>query len=150
MKINLKEYGEIFSNFDTVDNKTPGFHGDVYLINLVNHCLDLSTNFIETGTNMGNTLYFVSRNYNMSCYSCEIHNDTPSHVVSHKNITFKNIKSPHFLSDIVEHNNNIINDLCVFWLDAHINVYDPTQDIIFKEIEYIKNTFKNYFILVTW
>ena len=98
MKINLKKYGEIFSNFDTIDNKKPGFHGDIYLINLVNHCLDLSTNFIETGTNIGTTLYFVSRNYNMSCYSCEMDKDKwvyhhlpLSSVIPHKNITFKNI-----------------------------------------------------------
>ena len=130
----------------------PGFHGDLRFIELTDSVLNKSDAFIETGTNMGNTLYFVSRNYDISCYSCElIPNKTPEHVVESSNVTWKNIDSFSFLHDIAP----TINDkTCVFYLDAHFGDVDSStyekddKDVLFSELKFIIDNFSHYYILI--
>ena len=123
--------------------------------------LKKSDNFIETGTCMGNTLYFVSRNYNIKSYSCEIGNwvgpeipyggceykTTPQSIVNHKNVYFEQVDSISFLKNIVDKNPNIINEKCVFFLDAHSPARNDSE-IHLEELKYILSTFKDYYILV--
>ena len=49
-----------------------GFHGDTYLLNLVDVLISNSQYFIETGTNVGSTLVYDAKKYpEISCFSCE-------------------------------------------------------------------------------
>jgi len=124
----------------------PGFHGDLRFIELMDSLLKESDAFIETGTNMGNTLYFVSRNYNIPCYSCEIVSDrTPTHVLENHNITWKNTSSPSFLHDIVKEESDIVDKKCVFYLDAH---FGYQIDVLFSELEFIIDNFSDYYIVI--
>ena len=129
--------------YGTAETKGPGFHGDLKLIYTVDSCLNKADAFIETGTNMGNTLYFVSRNYNLFCYSCETHARTPSEVVEVGSIHFEQKASPGFLYDLCDETNLTYDEVCVFWLDAH---YSWAEEIIYQELEFIVNNFKNYYI----
>ena len=113
----------------------PGFHGDLRFIELMDSLLKESDAFIETGTNMGNTLYFVSRNYNIPCYSCEIVSDrTPTHVLENHNITWKNTSSPSFLYDIVKEESDIVDKKCVFYLKNE----DPPELGVVKTGPYLE------------
>ena len=62
----LNSYNDIHKHFKLNPlNKSlnnSGFSGDFKLIQFMDKLLKKSDNFIETGTCMGNTLYFVSRN----------------------------------------------------------------------------------------
>ena len=160
----LNSYNDIHKHFKLNPlNKSlnnSGFSGDFKLIQFMDKLLKKSDNFIETGTCMGNTLYFVSRNYNIKSYSCEIGNwegpeipyegckykTTPQSIVNHKNVYFEQVDSISFLKNIVDKNPNIINEKCVFFLDAHSPVRGG--DIHLEELKYILSTFKDYYILV--
>ena len=49
-----------------------GFHGDAYLLALVDALLDRAEAFVETGTNVGSTLrYVAARRPQLPCLSCE-------------------------------------------------------------------------------
>ena len=49
-----------------------GFHGDQYLLQLVDRMIADCNYFIETGANVGSTLAYVARTYpNIRCFSCE-------------------------------------------------------------------------------
>jgi hypothetical protein len=138
----IESYDSLLKNFKTSEDG-PGFHGDIHLINFVDTILGKCDSFIETGTNMGNTLFFVSRNYDINCYSCEVHSNTPNFVFDYKNVYFKNIGSPHFIYDLVSNKPELLNNICFFWLDAHFN---GGENIIFEEINFIVKNFKNYYI----
>ena len=50
-----------------------GFHGNLYLQGLVEQLAGPCRTFLETGTNVANTLVYVARRYaHLNCYSCEI------------------------------------------------------------------------------
>jgi hypothetical protein len=138
----ITTYNELLNIKNTNPQGAPGFHGDLMLIDTVDECLKNSTNFIETGTNMGNTLYFVSRNYSINSFSCEIHNQTPTEIINYDKIVFENTPSPNFIYDIVEKNQDLLEQTCTFWLDAH---FGGGENILFEEIEYIVNNFKSYY-----
>lgn len=147
--LKLNDYNEMLEMFETnhsCSDSGPGFHGDLRLIELTDILLKNSDAFIETGTNMGNTLYFVSRNYDISCFSCEIiSNRTPSHVIEYSNVYWRNTNSPSFLYDIVEQDGDLLNKKCLFYLDAH---FDNQIEILFSELEFIINNFSDYYIFV--
>ena len=137
----LKNYREIQLKFKLNHiTQQPGFHGDINLIELADELLKKSSIFIETGTNMGNTLYFVSRNYDIECHSCEIHDKTPNAVVEHDSIDFKRISSPEFLYGLPK-----TNETCTFWLDAHAGL---SQTIHLRELEFILQNYKKYYIFI--
>ncbi len=138
----ITNYSELLKIKNINPQGAPGFHGDLMLIDTVDECLNNSVNFIETGTNMGNTLYFVSRNYSIKSYSCEVHNQTPEGVINYNDIVFNNTPSPNFIYDIVEKNQSLLEQTCTFWLDAH---FGGGEDILFEEIKYIVNNFQSYY-----
>ena len=60
----------------------PPFHNDKKMIKVILEILDNSDIFIETGSFMGKTIFFVGKNFpKLNCYSCEI---------SKNSYTFKN------------------------------------------------------------
>jgi len=144
----ILDYNSLINNMDINPYggdawKGPGFHGDIRLINIVDNCIKNCTSFIETGTNRGNTLYYVSRNYNIKCFSCEVHNETPTEVIEYDNILFKQEPSPNFIYNIVNKNKDLLEETCLFWLDAH---FGGGEEILFEEINYILKNFKSYYI----
>lgn len=97
------------------------FHGDTYLLKVVNDIINTQniTQFIETGTGYADTLYYMAINYNIACISCEA--DINRFTVCSKyiselpNVSLQNIDSPTLLSSSSISNNTL------FWLDAHGN-----------------------------
>jgi hypothetical protein len=137
----LKDYNEIQLKFSlNTTTLEPGFHGDMRLIELADELLKKSSKFIETGANMGNTLYFVSRNYDINSFSCEIHNKTPRTVMQHDSIFFEQKSSPEFLYELEK-----TDSICTFWLDAHSG---KGETIHLQELEFILKNYKNYYIFV--
>jgi hypothetical protein len=141
--LKVKTYDELFDHYCLNDNE-PGFHGDLYLIDICDSLLKKSDCFIETGTNLGNTLFFVSRNYELPCYTCEVHDKTPKDILDHSLVKFYNIESPKALSCMVSDNVNILSDKVFFWLDAH----HGSEEIWKTELDYILDKFKKYYIII--
>tara|TARA_R110002167_G_scaffold308308_1_gene513101 strand:+ start:240 stop:869 length:630 start_codon:yes stop_codon:yes gene_type:complete len=137
----LENYNDIQLNFKlSPSSHEPGFHGDINLIELADELLKKSDKFIETGTNMGNTLFFASRNYDIECHSCEIHGNTPRTILDHKSINFQQTSSPEFLYEL-----GMTDNICTFWLDAHSGV---GQTIHLEELKFILKEYKKYYIFV--
>ncbi len=104
-----------------------GFHGDEYLINLVDklvvNCgVDI---FIETGTNVGSTLkFFANRHKNIKCFSCEPDKNAYEIAVNEtkglENVNLMNLSSEDFLQTeecrSISRNSDAV---ILFWLDAH-------------------------------
>lgn len=98
-----------------------GFHGDLYLIAVIATAAHRCRQFIETGTNVGNTIaYFAECFPAIPCYSCEPAKDAFN--VAHrrtarfKNVTLVNQPSPEFLYRLEK---SMKSTATLFWLDAH-------------------------------
>ncbi len=128
-----------------------GFHGDSYLLTLIDHVLTRCDAFIETGTYMGDSLEYVARNFShLHIFSCE---PKTEHITVARNklrpylhnITLDQVKSPDFLYKIVEDHPDLVNKDVAFWLDAHSFGYKwPLKD----EIRFITGTFKKAYIFI--
>jgi FkbM family methyltransferase len=101
-----------------------GFHGDRYLIELVRHCLGLSQQFIETGTNVGSTLAYVAGQFpHLTIYSCEPDREAceaaERHVAGCGNVGLFNLASPEIFHLLARQDPDFLARETVFWLDAH-------------------------------
>lgn len=127
-----------------------GFHGDKHLIDIASHSLSNAAQFIETGSNVGSTLYFVAKNFpNIKAYSCEpdkaAFEFTAKKIAEFKNVKLSQQLSPEMIYDITRKDPSILEKTTVFWLDAHEYGYKwPLKE----EIAYITNNFKNGFIFI--
>lgn len=139
----IDSYQDMLDNW-SISRFGPGFHGDLRMIECVCDIIKSCDYFIETGTNLGNTLFFVSRNFNIFCYSCEISDATPEHVKYKDNVYFKQAKSPQFLMDIIKDNQEIVKKKCFFYLDAH----SDTESVWQEEIKFILQSFEYFFIII--
>lgn len=124
------------------------FHNDNNMLKITLDNLNNSYNFIETGSYMGKTIYFVGKNFpNINCYSCEVNKSyydiALEQVRNLSNVTYKLQKSPNFLYDLVKYDKNIYNNKSFFWLDAHWG-----SNPIYEELNFITKTFKKFFIIV--
>lgn len=137
------DYSSLLKNFK-INEHGPGFHGDIYLLNIVDKIINICDNFIETGSNLGNTLYFVSHNYKIRCFSCELGDQTPHSIYVDSQIFFRRMASPEFLYLVLENNPWIREERCFFFLDAH----SDTQSVWQSEVEYIIKNFINYYIII--
>jgi len=95
-----------------------GFHGDPYLLQLVDSLVEGVDQFIETGTEAGSTIGYVARMYpHMGCNSCETDEGThlaaKASLVNHANVALWIEHSTGFLQDITT------SPSALFWLDAH-------------------------------
>ena len=138
-----ESYGDLLKLYK-INEHGPGFHGDINLIKLVDSLLSICINFVETGCNLGNTLYFVSRNYSNKCFSCEIGNQTPKHIYETKDIFFRRMSSPDFLYLLKKEISDIGKENCLFFLDAH----SDTQSVWKTEVEFIINNFDKYYVII--
>jgi hypothetical protein len=125
-----------------------GFHGDKYLLGLVDAIIPRVEAFIETGTFNGSTIAYVARTYpSIRCLSCEPDKQL-FHLASEAtrdlpNVTLYNESSKKFISRLERR--NIKLDRTLFWLDAHGPGFRwPLQ----QEIAFITSKFKSAFVLV--
>jgi hypothetical protein len=139
----IQSYQDMLENW-SISRYGPGFHGDLRMIECVHDIIKSCDYFIETGTNLGNTLFFVSRNFDIFCYSCEISDATPEYVKYKDNVCFRKETSPQFLMNIVNENPEIVEKKCFFYLDAH----SDTQSVWQEEIKFILQSFKNFCIII--
>ncbi len=141
--IYINNFSELKINF-LMNNGDPGFHGDIRMIETMDDIIKKCDHFIETGTRYGNTLFFVSRNYNIKCWSCEIGDMTPQSVYNHDNVYFQQIKSPDFLYFLEKKHSHICEQTCVFYLDAH----SDTESVWEEELAFILKNFSKFYIVI--
>lgn len=106
-----------FHFFDT------GFHGDRYLLELVELLLARCALFVETGTNVGSTLaYVANRHPHIRCFSCEPDRKAYQHarknIAGFHNVSLFNETSQRFLRRLLAEK-EAPEDEVFFWLDAH-------------------------------
>ncbi len=125
-----------------------GFHGDKYLIKLIDTIIPDCDLFIETGTNVASTLAYVAKKYpNVQCFSCEPDVSAYNKAISNTNHLINafiyNEPSQVFLKrfDALEAFDKKV--LC--WLDAHDYGHEwPLKE----EISYLTAKFNHFFIFI--
>lgn len=127
-----------------------GFHGDQYLINLVDYIITKCDCFIETGTNVGSTIAFVARRYpQLDCFSCEPDAQSFQQAIENtkdlSNVSIYKERSQEFIKRLKSFNDEFFKKNILFWIDAHGPGFEwPLRE----EIEFITNEFKNGYILI--
>ncbi len=112
-----------------------GFHGDRYLLTLVDTLLQSCDYFVETGTNVGSTLAYVAKRYpDVQCFSCEPDETAYGHASkntsSYNNVELHRATSNDFLKRMLA-NPSLLNGRVLFWLDAHGSGFQwPLRDEI--------------------
>ena len=127
----------------------PPFHDDKKMMEITLNILNEVEVFIETGSFMGKTIYFVGKNFpTLDCYSCEI--DPNSYNIANQQVKdLSNVKldlspSPQALYNIqTSYDNDLFEKKIFFWLDAHWHT-DPLYD----EIKYITENCKHFCIFI--
>lgn len=130
-------------------NNMIGFHGDQYLLNILNFFFLKCKNFIETGTNVGKTLKYVADGYkHLNLYSCELDKEfylkAKENLNKFSNCNIFNESSQYFLNKIFD-TYNLKKDLNFFYLDAHGWGYKWNLK---NEIKIITNKLKKAIILI--
>ncbi|MDD5570024.1 MAG: hypothetical protein PHD97_02600 [Bacteroidales bacterium] len=126
-----------------------GFHGDLYLLKLVDYLLGKSDTFVETGANIGSSLLYVAKKYpDISCLSCEpdimAFNHLKRNIKDVNNIeVHKNVSEPFLKKIFVKHHLSEKNVL--FWLDAHGYGFKWP---LHAEIQMITNQLSKAYILI--
>jgi hypothetical protein len=127
-----------------------GFHGDQYLLSLVDELMSQTDYFIETGTNVGSTLAFTAKKYpHITCLSCEpgteAHSNAAINTSGLLNVRLYNETSTDFLIRIKREMQFLFHERVLFWLDAHGYGFDwPLKE----EIEFITTNFNKAIILI--
>jgi predicted O-methyltransferase YrrM len=127
-----------------------GFHGDQYLLSLVDELMSQTDYFIETGTNVGSTLAFTAKKYpHITCLSCEpgteAHSNAAINTSGLLNVRLYNETSTDFLIRIKREMQFLFHERVLFWLDAHGYGFDwPLKE----EIEFITANFNKAIILI--
>jgi len=127
-----------------------GFHGDRYLLQLVEALAKESNVFIETGTNVGSTLAYFARKYPATkCFSCEPDDSAYSlareNTEKLENVSLFHGTSQQFIENILANENWVFSEQCLFWLDAHGYGFEWPLN---QEIEFITTRFESGFILI--
>jgi hypothetical protein len=100
-----------------------GFHGDLYLLELVDTIMNKCKYFVETGTNVGSTLAYVAKKYpDTQCFSCETDMTALEHaqqnIAGYSNVRLFNKTSLEFLEKLFKQQ-ELGDGEVLFWLDAH-------------------------------
>ena len=127
-----------------------GFHGDQYLLQLVDLIIRNCNYFIETGTNVGSTLAYVARKYpHIHCLSCEPNSRAFQQALENTrnlpNASIWNQTSQEFFRRIETECSYLFNQNILFWLDAHGHGFRwPLKE----ELSFITEKFKRAYILI--
>jgi hypothetical protein len=127
-----------------------GFHGDEYLLKLVEYIAGKNKVFIETGANVGSTLAYVARSYPwLRCLSCEpdysAFEQASRNAGKYNNVSLFNGTSQQFIEHLTRNEPGIFSEQSFFWLDAHGFGFEwPLK----KELEFITTRFESGFILI--
>jgi hypothetical protein len=125
-----------------------GFHGDEYLLELVDTIIPQVDTFIETGTQNGVTISHVAHTYpRLRCLSCEpdqrFFRQAYEHTKRLPNVSLYNEGSQQFISKLKKRRE--VFGQTLFWLDAHGYGFSwPLKE----EIAFITNNFNSAFILI--
>ncbi len=127
-----------------------GFHGDLYLLQLVDLIIRNCSYFIETGTNVGSTLAYVARKYpHIHCLSCEPNSRAFQQALKNTrnlpNASIYNQTSQEFLGCIETESSYLFDQDILFWLDAH---GDGFRWPLKEELSFITEKFKRAYILI--
>lgn len=111
-------------NASTLQPLPVGFHGDEYLLRLVDAIAPRCTSFIETGCNVASTASYVARTYpTLRVSSCEP--DLEAFEVAERTLamsasaTVVNEPSPGFLHALFDVEPELAQECSLCWLDAH-------------------------------
>lgn len=127
-----------------------GFHGDQYLLRLVEVIIDQCDYFMETGTNVGSTLAYVARSFsNVRCLSCEpdvrAFDEAVKTTAEFPNAFVYNETSQAFFTRLKQHESALFEAAVLFWLDAHGYGFEwPLKE----EVYFITRAFKKAYILI--
>jgi len=127
-----------------------GFHGDKYLLQLVDALANRNTVLIETGTNVGSTLAYFAKKYpSIRCFSCEPDDSAYSLACENagglENVSLFKGTSQQFMENLLTNENRVFSEQCMFWLDAHGYGFEwPLK----AEIEFITGHFNSGYILI--
>lgn len=125
-----------------------GFHGDVYLLEVVDMLIPHVATFIETGTYNGVTVAYTAHTYpKIRCLSCEpdrtlfrFARENTKHL---RNVRLYNETSQVFIRQL--NRRGVKKDHVLFWLDAHGAGFEwPLKE----EISFITGNFDSAFILI--
>lgn len=125
------------------------FHNDKKMMKVMLKILEEFNVFIETGSFMGKTIYFVGKNFpQLDCYSCELnkeyYNIAHEQVKDLNNVKLDIIPSPNAVYNIHKnYDNDIYDKKTCFWLDAHWHTVP-----LYDELKYITSNYKNFCIFV--
>ena len=126
------------------------FHGDKIFIDIILNTLNNAEYFVETGTAYGDTLKFIVDNFkNIKAISCEPDNYRHGLVTEYiSDAEIVKITSPQIFDYIKEKYPESLDKKNVFWLDAHGDYNGTVFWPLREEIEFIKNNYKDYYILI--
>ena len=127
-----------------------GFHGDKYLLNVVDILTTKVEIFIETGTHVGSTLHYFGERYpRIPCFGCEPYknafNKAKFVVQNLSNAHLFNVKSLELFTLLKSTHSEIFSKPVLCWLDAHGGPY-PRE--LTKEVEFITEQFISGFLLI--
>lgn len=126
-----------------------GFHGDKYLLEIVDLLVKKCDYFIETGSQTGSTLAYMSRTYpDVHCISCEPDDEAfqraSQNISAYQNVDLYNETSQDFIERF-RGSREILDSEVLFWLDAHGHGFEwPLRE----EVSFITTNFKRAFILI--
>ena len=127
-----------------------GFHGDLYLLELLNQIMKKCSAFVETGSNVGSTLAYVATRFPAArCFSCEpdqtAFNHARDNTKSCTNVSLSNEMSQSFMKRVADSKERSLRGDVLFWLDAHDYGFEwPLRE----EIETITSHWEKGFVLI--
>ncbi len=137
----------------TVRSLTPaprGFHGDTFLLRLVELLAKDATVFLETGSNVGSTLGDVARRYpHLACLSCEpdpaAHDAAQRYATIRSDVQVYQETSQEFMERIRIGGQALYVEPILAWLDAHDYGFEwPLRE----EIAFLTENFERGAILI--
>jgi hypothetical protein len=120
-----------------------GFHNDRNLMKVVDFFAKTADVFIETGTNIGNTMHHMLSKYPaLKCFSCEPDpkrfKKSVARLKSFENSQVFNTTSQKFIRYLHRNRRDVLNMDSVIWLDAHSKLFEwPLKDEITYFTKYL-------------